>query len=99
MVFHNGSAYHYHFIIKELAKKCEGQFEYFVENTVPIKKVLGNSKSIKYKLMCIDSFRFMSTLLSNLVDNLFGMYSKDCKGFKERKKIKSVCEFIGLKNN
>ena len=27
IVFHNGSTYDYHFIIKELAKECEGQFE------------------------------------------------------------------------
>ena len=28
MVFHNGSTYDYHFIIKELAETFEGQFEY-----------------------------------------------------------------------
>ena len=27
VVFHNGSTYEYHFIIKELAKEFEGQFE------------------------------------------------------------------------
>ena len=27
MVFHNGSNYDYHFIIKELAEEWEGQFE------------------------------------------------------------------------
>ena len=26
VVFHNGSNYDYHFIIKQLANKCEGQF-------------------------------------------------------------------------
>ena len=32
VVFHNGSNYDYHFIIKELAKEFEGQFECLVEN-------------------------------------------------------------------
>ena len=31
--FHNGSAYDYHFIIKQLAKEFDGQFEYLGENT------------------------------------------------------------------
>ena len=45
IVFHNGSIYDYHFIIKELVKEFEGNFECFGENTekyitfsVPIKK-------------------------------------------------------------
>ena len=33
-MFYNGSAYDYHFIIKELAKEFEGQFECLGENTV-----------------------------------------------------------------
>ena len=41
----------------------------------------------------------MSTSLSSLVDNLSEIYKKECKGCKERRKIKSVCNFIGLKNN
>ena len=45
----------------------------------------------------IDSFRFMSTSLSSLVNSLSEIYSKECRGCKERK-IKSVCDFIGLKN-
>ena len=35
-----------------------------------IKKELDSSKTIKYKLKFIDSFRFTSTSLSSLVDNL-----------------------------
>ena len=45
MVFHNGSTYDYHFIIKDLPEEFEGQFECLGENTeknitfsVPIKK-------------------------------------------------------------
>ena len=33
IVFHNDSTYDYHFIIKELAKECEGQFECLGEYT------------------------------------------------------------------
>ena len=42
----------------------------------------------------------MSTSLSRLADNLSEIYKKECKGCKEiKKKIKSVCDFIGRKNN
>ena len=41
----------------------------------------------------------MSTSLSSLVDNLSEIYKKECKGCKERRKIKSVCNFIGLKDD
>ena len=49
-----------------------------------------------YRLKFIDSFRFMSISVSSLVDNLFEIYKKGCE---ERRKVKSVCDFIGLKNN
>ena len=84
IVFHNGSTYDYHFIIKELAEEFEGEFECLGENTkkyitfsVPIKKENkidkdGNDKFMKisYKIKFIDSFRFMSSSLSSLFDNL-----------------------------
>ena len=77
VIFHNGFTYDYHFIIKELAEESEGQFECLGENTekyitssVPIKKELDNGQSITDKIKFIDSFRFMSSSLSNLVDNL-----------------------------
>ena len=45
VVFHNGSTYDYHFIIKQLVKKVKGNFDCLGENTekyitysVPIKK-------------------------------------------------------------
>ena len=41
----------------------------------------------------------MSTSLSSLVDNLSEIYKKECKGCEEKRKIKSVCNFIGLENN
>ena len=62
VVFHDGSAYDYPFIIKQLAKEFDSQFECLGENTekyitfsVPIKKELDNSKTITYKLKFIDS--------------------------------------------
>ena len=51
-----------------------------------------------YKLKFIDSYRFMSTSLLNLVNNLSGVYDKECKRYMERKKIKLNCELIGFKN-
>ena len=60
-----------------------------------IKKELDNSKTITCKLNFIDSFRFMLTSLSSLVDNLYEIYSKKCRD----KNCKSSCDFIGLKNN
>ena len=105
IVFHDGSTYDYHFIIKELAEEFEGEFECLGESTekyitfsVPLKKEDDNGKIITYKLNFIDSYRFMSTSLSNLVDNLLGIYGKECKKCMERKKIRLNCEFIGFKN-
>ena len=83
VVFHNGSTYDYHFVIKELAEEFEGEFECLGENTekyitfsVPIKKEIikkdtyCNDTKISYKIKFIDSCRFMSTSLSNLVSDL-----------------------------
>ena len=71
---HNGSTYDYHFVIKKLAEEFKGDFEWLGENTkkfiifpVPLKKDDGK---ITYKLKFIDSYRFMQTSLSDLVDNL-----------------------------
>ena len=78
VIFHNGSTYDYHFTIKELACEFDGNFECLGENTekyitfsVPIKKKIENKNiDITYKIKFIDSFRFMATSLSKLVDNL-----------------------------
>ena len=90
VVFHNGSTYSYHFIIKELADKFKGQFKCLGENTekyitisVPIEKELDNGKSVKYKINFIDRFRFMSSSLSNFDDNLFkGFHNDKCTDCK-----------------
>ena len=78
VVFHDGSTYDYHFIIKELVKEFEGNFDCLGENTekyiifsVSLKKKIENKNlEITYKIKFIDSFRFMSSSLSKLVDNL-----------------------------
>ena len=64
VVFHNGSTYDYHFIIKELVKEFDVNFDCLVENTekyitfsVPLKKKIENKATIEinYKIKFIDS--------------------------------------------
>ena len=45
-----------------------------------------NDEKITYRLKFIDSYRFISTSLSNLVDQLSGVYDKECKKMDEKKK-------------
>ena len=52
---------------------------------IALKKEKGKI-TITYKLKFIDSYKFMSTSLSNLVCNLSGIYDKECKNCIERKK-------------
>ena len=47
VVFHNGSTYDYHFMIKQLAEEFEGEFECLGENT---KKCITFSVRIKKEL-------------------------------------------------
>ena len=76
-MFHNGSTYDSHFIIEELVKEFNGNFECLGENTekyitflVPIKKKIENKDlEITYKIKFIDSYRFMALSLS-LLENL-----------------------------
>ena len=86
----NGSPYDYHFIINKLAREFYGQIECLAENiekyitfSAPISKEFDNSKISRYRLIFIDSFRFMSTSLSTLADNLsekpHGDKCRDCK--------------------
>ena len=92
------------FIINKLVKEFDGHLGCLGENTekyitfsVPISKEIDNWLRFIYKLKFIDSFRFMSTSLSGLVDNLCEIYIKERKECEGKRKIKSVCNFIGLK--
>ena len=91
IIFHNGSMYDYHFLIKELAEEFNGNFECLGENmekyitfSVPIKKRIENKNmDITHRLKFIDSFRFMSISLSKLVDNLTdGVHNDKCVNCK-----------------
>ena len=78
IVFHNGSKYDFHLIIKHLAKHFNGAFSCLGENTekyitfsiCKFQKTSNNEKSIAYQMNFIDSFRHMSQSLSNLAANL-----------------------------
>ena len=101
IVFHNGSTYDSHFIIKELVKEFDGNFECLGENTekyitfsVPIKKKIENKDiEITYKSKFIDSIRFMAMSLSNLIDNFSeGIHNNKCVD------CKSCLDYIKTKN-
>ena len=101
VVFHNGSTYDYHFIIKELVKEFEGNFDCLAENTekyitfsVLLKKKIENKNlEITYKIKFIDSSRFISSSLSQLVDNLSeGVRNNKCAD------CKSNLDYIKTKN-
>ena len=101
VVFRNGSTYDYHFIIKELVEEFEGNFDCLGENTekyntfsVPLKKKIDNKDlEINYKIKFIDSFRFMSSSLSKLVDNLSeGIHNNKCSH------CESNLDYIKIKN-
>ena len=85
IVFHNGSNYDYHFIIKELAEEFKKQFTCLRENTetyitftfpivIEVTRIDKNGKEItkhiSYMLQFIDSARLMTSSLSNIVNNL-----------------------------
>ena len=86
-MFYNGSTYDYHFIIKELVKEFKANFECIGENTekyitfsIPIKKKIENKDiEVTYKIKFIDCYRFMSSSLSKLADNLSeGIHNNQC---------------------
>ena len=101
VVFHNGSTYDYHFIIKELVKEFDGNFDCLGENTekyitfsVPLKKKIENKDiEITYKIKFIGSYRFMSSSLSKLVDYLSeGIHNNKCVD------CNSCLDYIKIKN-
>ena len=69
-----------------LRRKYRKMYYFFSTNL----KKLDNNYSITYKLVFINSFKFMSNKLSDLADNLSEIYKKECKECKERKINRSV---------
>ena len=101
MIKNIGCTYDYYFIIKVLVKEFDGNFECLGENTekyitysVPIKKTIENKDiKITYKIKFIDSYRFMSMLLSKLIDDLSeGIHNNTCVD------CKSCLDYIKTKN-
>ena len=53
--------------------------EKYIKISTPIKKKYDDGKTITYKLRFINSFRFMPTSLSELIDNmLVNFNSSEC---------------------
>ena len=106
IIIHNAT-YDTHFILNQLAIEFKGELncigdnmEKYITFSVPIKKECDNNKTVIYKFKFTDSFRFMSTSLSELVDNMSGIFnSVECKSCIEKIKINSECCYVGLKNN
>ena len=78
-----------------MAEEFTGQFKYLGENTetsitflAPIKREVDNCKRSACKIKFIHSFRFMSSLLFDLADNLYeGHYNNkfiDWKSYLDR---------------
>ena len=105
IVFHDGSNYDNHFVIKVLAWEFEKHFiclgentEKYITFTVPIEKEVTRidkngeevTKSVSYILQFIDSARFMASSLSNLVNNLSeGIHRIKCKFGHSEKKCET----------
>ena len=94
LIIHNAS-YDTHFIINHLAKKFKGELNCIGESmgkyitfSVPIKVNCDDCKTIAYKLRFIDSFRFISTSLSELIDNMSGNFNSiECKSCTENNRF------------
>ena len=86
VVFHNGSIYDNHLIIKQISKEFNGYFTCTGENAEKyisfsinvVKKDTSNKKKRPetYRLKFIDSYRFMASKLENLVTNLVEPHKK-----------------------
>ena len=68
--------------------------EKYITFSVPIKKGRDNGKSVTYKIKIFDSFRFISSSLSNLVDNLSeGLHWDKCID------CKSCLDYMSVKDD
>ena len=98
---HNAS-YDTHFLINQLAEELKHELDCIGENMekyitflTPIKKKCNDGKTITYKVRFIDSFRFMPTSLSELVDNVSGNFNSiECKSCTENNRCKQCKKLI-----
>ena len=92
IVFHNGSTYDYHFIIKELVKEFDGNFECLGENTekyitfsVPIKKKIEHKDIHGDKCVdCKSDLSYMKVIDEALIFRCF-----NCKKTIKKKLTKN----------
>ena len=73
--------------------KCRKIYYFFSTNL----KKLDNGKTITYKLKFIDSFRFTSRKLSDVVDNLSEIYKKNAKHVRKAKNSNQYAILLSLK--
>ena len=97
-------------MLNQLAIEFKGELNCIGDNieknitfSVPMKKEVinnnGDKKIITYKLKFIDSFRFMSTSLSELVDNMSGIFNSiECKSCIENNRCEQ-CKKINRRIN
>ena len=111
IVFNNGSNYEYNFIIKESAEDFKKQFNCLEENTekyatfkVPIEEKVTRigkngeqiTENISYIFQFIDNAKYLSSSLSDLVNNCSeGIQRIKCKYENDDKN----CETCGINSN
>ena len=101
IIIHNGSC-DTHFIINQSAEEFKGELncigenmEIFITFYVTIKKKCDDGKTIAYKLRFIDSFRFMSSSLLELVENMSGNFNSiECKSCTENNRCEQCKKLI-----
>ena len=101
IIIHNAS-YDTHFIINQLAEEFKGELNCIGENiekyitfSVPIKKKCDDGKTISYKLKFIDSSSFMSTSLTETLDNMPGNFNSiECKSCTESNRCEQSKKLI-----
>ena len=79
--------------INQLAEEFKGELDCIGENmekyinySAPIKKKCNDGKTVTHKLRFIDNFRFILASLSDLADNITGIFnSTECKSCMVRK--------------
>ena len=73
----------------------EDYMEKYITFSSPIKIKYDDGKTSRYKLRFIDSFRFMPTSLSELVNNMCGNFnSTECKSCAENNRCEECKKII-----